>query len=286
MDSREEILRQVRGCATLPVGKHYAFGALVRGEGELDDLCRAVQSDIGLTANVLRLANCPLFRCSREIRTVREAAIRLGGWTMESILIAGAVAPFLNTAVPGYELPAGVLWRHAISLGAVAMELAEQESRAGRDTAFVAGLLADVGKIVLGAFIEADAEAIVALAYERQVPFDEAERQVLGIDHPEVGAALLEHWLLPEELVAAVRWHHRPDQAGPWRRLAEHVHAADVVCMSLGQSLGLDGLNYVCDEAAMATARLTGERTLEVMARAHERAAEVSAQWLCNGLAA
>ena len=73
---------------------------------------------------------------------------------------------------------------------------------------------------------------------------------VLGVDHAEVGAHLLEHWNLPGEVVRATRWHHEPERATTSCGLVDVVHVADVICMNCGWGLGRDGLQYRLDEDA------------------------------------
>jgi HD-like signal output (HDOD) protein len=82
--------------------------------------------------------------------------------------------------------------------------------------------------------------------------FEQAEQKVLGIDHAEVGARLLEHWNLPEHLVDVVRWHHRPeDFPGDEPRAANVVHVANVLCLMAGVGAGLDALSYKPSRQAM-----------------------------------
>jgi HD-like signal output (HDOD) protein len=98
--------------------------------------------------------------------------------------------------------------------------------------------------VVLGTFVEVSAESIRELAHERKMSFEKAEHRILGIDHAEVGAFLLEGWKLPEHLVQAVRWHHQPEYHPGDPLVANVVHIADVVCLMAGVGAGLDALSY------------------------------------------
>ena len=99
------------------------------------------------------------------------------------------------------------------------------------ENAFTSGLLHDVGKILLGTFMEVDVEPIVHLAKTELISFNVAEQRVLGIDHAEAGAALLEAWELPELIIRAIRWHHTPEDYEGDPLVVDLVHVADALCL-------------------------------------------------------
>jgi len=98
--------------------------------------------------------------------------------------------------------------------------------------------------VVLDVFVRVDAEPIKGLAMMENLTFEMAERQVLGIDHPEVGAVLLSTWGIPDTLSDAVRWHHDPDKAPEFSPAIDLVHAADRVVSRAGIGLGIDAPYY------------------------------------------
>ena len=116
---------------------------------------------------------------------------------------------------------------------------------------FTAGLLHDMGKVILGTFVEVDDEPIKEIVEKDKLAFNEEEMMVLGIDHAEVAGELLRAWNLPEEVVEAARWHHQPSQCNPENQvLVDLVHSADVMCLNVGWGLGADGMQYRVDEEA------------------------------------
>jgi len=218
----------------------------------LSTLVREVERDPALTANLLRLANAAYFGSSREIGSIHQAVVRLGTRQVLPLIIAAGVAARMNRPVRGYDLPAGALWTRSLCLAVGSVEVARAMGRDVAPELFTAGLLADVGKLVLGEFLEADGEAVRCLAFEQGVSFDEAERRVFGADHAEIGARLLELWKLPENIVDAVRCHHLPDQAEAGQELVESMHVADALCMMIGVGCGCDGLHYRCSPTCNA----------------------------------
>jgi putative nucleotidyltransferase with HDIG domain len=152
--------------------------------------------------------------------------------------------------IKGYDLGPKQLWEHSLATALTAAEVAKHLGVRDPADAFTAGLLHDLGKVVLGNFIDVDLNEIMGLVRSEEVSFDEAERAVLGMDHAEVAAILLHNWKLPQEIVDAVRWHHRPALwEGEDDTLVSIVHLADVLCMDIGFGVGNDGLKYRLDEA-------------------------------------
>lgn len=241
---RDAILAQVRSIPALPTAATRVIALLRDVDVDIAELLRAIEYDPGLTTNVLRLANSAYFAGPRMIGSLREAIVRLGMNRLFQLVVTTAITPFGRPEIKGYDLPAGKLLEHAMSVAVGSEELAAQLGVKAPDLTFTAALLHDLGKVVLGTFVDVDGPAIIELAYQRKLSFQEAEREVLGIDHAEVGAALLEQWSLPAAIVQVVRWHHEPERYEGDRLLCDLVHAADHLSLQSGIGVGIDGLNY------------------------------------------
>ena len=149
----------------------------------------------------------------------------------------------MDGPIPGYDLPAGELWRHSIAVSVAAEGLSRELKLNDAEDIFTAALVHDVGKLILGQFIQEDLEAVQAAAGS-DISFEIAEKEVLGVDHAEIGARVLSHWSLPADLVHAVRWHHDPDGADTPNRTTDIVHVANVLCLMMGIGVGREGLQY------------------------------------------
>ena len=113
------------------------------------------------------------------------------------------------------------------------------------DEPYAAGLLHDIGKVVMGQYMADTFDRAIDLARESSIPHDQAEREVFGVDHAEIGGALAESWELPPPLVDAIRHHHRPSDAKFAPKLTCLIHVVDLACLELGVGLGRDGLQYL-----------------------------------------
>ena len=244
MSTRDTILEQVRDIQGLPVAASQIVGMVEDPDVEINAVVGAIEHDPGLTSNVLRLANSAYFAGPRTIGSVHDAIVRLGMNRVFQLALASAIAPLAGAPVKGYDLPAGDLLTHSIAVAVGAEKLAQTLELRPPPSAFTAALLHDVGKIVLGTFIEVDVKPILALAFEHQVSFEVAEAQVMGISHAEVGAVILEQWNLPASVVDVVRWHHQPEQCPGVPLSVDLVHIADSLATLSGIGAGVDGLNY------------------------------------------
>ncbi|MCX7013067.1 MAG: HDOD domain-containing protein [Candidatus Sumerlaeota bacterium] len=258
MSRRNEILAKAHAVTWLPAAAVEAIRLARDPDVSVADLARAIEFDPGLTSNILRMANSAYFGYSGSVHTVRQAIVRLGAIRFVYLVAASSFAPMARQPVRGYNLPPGALWRHSAAAALGTTCLAEALRRRAPDYAFTAGLLHDVGKILLGTFVEVDASRIEALAWTDQLSFDEAERRTLGIDHAEVGAALLARWNLPADIVEVVQWHHQPENfQGADRLVLDLTHISDEICMAEGIGAGADGCRYRPSSRAMADLGVT-----------------------------
>ena len=209
--------------------------------------------DQGLTANVLRLTNSAYFGFSFKIGSVRQAIVLLGAKRLIQLVLTSCVQAVMQKSIAGYDLPVGELWRHSIAVSVAGEALVKELRIPASDFVFTAALLHDVGKLAMGDFVKDDIRKIEKAAAPG-IPFEVAEQFVLGIDHAEVGALILENWSFPPEIVRAVQWHHAPDAVDKTDNLIDIVHVANVLSLMIGNGIGQEGLRY--QPSAAATKRL------------------------------
>ena len=255
----EALVRQVRDLPALPAAVVRVMQLTDDPKAGMADVARALASDQALAARVLKLANSAFYGASRRIATVSEAVVTLGMRTTRNLVMATSCQEMLERDVAGYALPRGALWRHSLACASAAQALAERARYRATEEAFVAGLLHDIGKVVLSTYRKEEFARVLLRALAGDRTFAEAEREVLGFDHAEAGARLLERWNLPSSLVLAVRYHHAPLESPSVSLLPCLVHVADAVCLTLGIGLGLDGLAYTLHPEALAALDLTPE---------------------------
>lgn len=212
-----------------------------------------LRKDPGLTANVLRLANSAYFGIPSKVGSIRQAVILLGLKRLIQMVIAACVGAIMDKPVPGYDLPAGELWRHSIAVSVAAEGLVKELKIQAAEEIFTAALLHDVGKLVLGEHVKEDLKQIEE-AVCQGAAFEVAESNVLGTNHADVGAQILTNWSLPQEIVNAVKLHHVPENAEQSNTMLDIVHVANFMSMMIGVGIGRDGLQH--QPSAEVTERL------------------------------
>ena len=260
----DALVRQVRDLPALPDTVVRVMHLTDDPKSGISDVAKALVSDQALAARVLKLANSAFYGSSRRIATVSDAVVILGMRTTRNLVMATGCQEMLAQEVAGYALPPGALLRHSLACASAAQALAKRTQYRGTEEAFVAGLLHDLGKVVMNTYLRDQFIQVLIRAASGEMTYAEAERAVFSFDHAEAGAYLLERWNLPASLVTAVRYHHTPLEAPTDSPLPCLVHVADAICMTLGIGLGLDGLAYVLQPEALARLHLTAEDFEEV----------------------
>ena len=255
----DALVRQVRDLPALPATVVRVMQLSGDPKTGITDVAKVLVSDQALAARVLKLANSAFYGASRRIATVSDAVVILGMRTTRNLVMASGCQEFLEAEVAGYSLPRGALLRHSLACAAAAQALAKRTKYRGVEEAFVAGLLHDLGKVVMNLYLRDQFIQVLIQAASGEITYAEAERAVFSFDHAEAGAYLLERWNLPAALVSAVRYHHAPLDAPTDSPLPCLVHVADAICMTLGIGLGLDGLAYTLQPEALARLGLTVE---------------------------
>ena len=244
MDKREEILEALGEIEVLSTPVLSALQVLNNPDSTPDEIERVISVDPALTTTVLKFANSAYFGCSSKVHTVKEAAVRLGVGMISRMLYLSSSQSFSGRSLQGYGLSAGSLWDSMIA-AAVATSLLEKHlgTKAPHYT-FTAALLHNIGKLVMGNYLEVDADPICALTAQEELTFEQAEERILGINHAEVGAELLHRWSVPDEIVQVVRWHLDPEQCPGDKMAVDFVHVASTIAKLAGHGLGIDGLCY------------------------------------------
>jgi HD-like signal output (HDOD) protein len=179
-----EILSKVKAFPTMPGAGTKMLSLLEEPDTAVSEVEEILRYDPGLTANVLKLANSAYFGLPSKIGSLKQAVILLGTKRLVQLVVATCVSAVMDKSVPGYDMPAGDLWRHSIAVSIAAEALVKDKKIDGAEDVFTPALLHDVGKLVLGAYVREELEAIESIA-AKGVPFVVAENMILGTDHAE-----------------------------------------------------------------------------------------------------
>ncbi|MBD3178075.1 MAG: HDOD domain-containing protein [Armatimonadia bacterium] len=215
------------------------------------ELGRVVASDQALAVRVLRAANSAYYALPREITTLKDAIGFLGFKQLCSIVMAISAFEFFGGRLDDADIARGRLWKHTLLTAISARHLAEKLGSMDREEAFLAGLIHDIGKVVLDRYAHDNFVQILRQAEAGPVPAFQLEEQAWGFHHADLGGALGERWDLPESLCRAIAHHHEP-----WRSPTEASEGAYLVFLAnqvahiMELQVTEEGRAYVIDDDA------------------------------------
>lgn len=227
---------------------------LARPDADTDDVICIVKQDGVLSAKVLAFCNSTTFGLATSVGSIEQAVFYLGFSEIHRLVMLISFGAALSPSLPGYVIEDGELWRHSLVTAYATDKILRVVPTANIDPsiAYTAGLIHDIGKVVIShALNNQNQEQLRQIVQRGDRSLLEAEREVLGTDHAEIGACLLRQWRLPDNLVEAVAHHHAPP-VQPRPQLSAIVHVADIIAHESGSSPGIDSYAVRPDEAAIA----------------------------------
>lgn len=235
----EELINKAGNLATLPsiyVGLRKVVDDM---RSSNRDVAVLISEDAALTARLLHIANSSFYGFPSNIDTITRAVTVIGTRQIIDIVMATSVLDMFE-GVPEEKFNMKAFWRDSISCGVTARILATYRREINVERFFIAGLLSDVGRLIMFQGMGEKYWPVIEYAAENNMLLHLAEKEMLGFDHCEVGSLLLKKWDLPGHMVEAVRHHHQSDQSEYTCIDAAIVHVAGVVSSAVQAARGVD----------------------------------------------
>jgi putative nucleotidyltransferase with HDIG domain len=243
------------------------MGLAADPNGAMDEISDLIIMDPSLTANLLKVSNSAYFGLSRKIESVRDAMSLLGLDHVVDLVLVSSISETYNIEQQGYGLGEGELWRHAVTSAHVAKALSEKYGCAqNRHLLFTAALLKDIGKLILGRYVTFSLELIDILVQSKGYSFNEAEKEIIGISHEELGGTIAEKWSFSEKMIYIIRNHHLADESAREDLDTTLVYLADIICMLMGVGTGVDGLAYHSYSSVLKRLGINGQDVQTIIA--------------------
>lgn len=228
----QQIENRLAGCACLPSlssidsALKELLGADQRYTSQIAEIIRR---DPSLTSRLLRTVNSVYYGISNPIKSVEEAVFFLGVRQVRQLAMVTPVIEDFQRLAGNYRFPWREFWQHCIGAALMTREVIDIVRTPNEEIDYVAGLIHDVGKIVMASTFPDHFTEICRRRNETGPDLTELEREVLGIDHAELGAMYLKKQALPEVFVEIVRFHHQPERAQQHANIVAAVQVADLL---------------------------------------------------------
>lgn len=223
----ENIIRSIAKLKPMPANVSHILREIEKQDVTIDSLAGMIGLDQVLTALVLQTSNSVSLGYSRTCSTLHEAIMHIGLHRLKLILTTSTATSLMGRGLSGYHLGAGELWQHSLVVGVASEWLAQVLHYPDPEQAYVAGLLHDIGKLLLDQAVFSDYANIAEYVQKYQLQLWQVEEKLIGIDHAQVGGLIAEHWNFPIVLVDAIRFHHVPSFARINQRLPAIVNLAN-----------------------------------------------------------
>ncbi len=228
------LIKAAHALDPLPATVARLAALVVREDWSLAEAAHLVEFDPALTGRLLRLANSAATAGLAPVHTARDAIMRVGIGPALAFAAASGLRRQMKRALPEYGLSEGQLWRHSVAAALAAEPIAARARVYLPPEFFTAALLHDIGKLVLARFLDKEDLRLLATARDDgHATSLQAEMEILGVNHGELGGLIAAHWKLPDRIVLGITHHHAPECGGD--PVCDAVHLANVVAKRIGE---------------------------------------------------
>ena len=229
----QTLINSVPLLPSLPESYSNVRSCIVGDEVNIEKMANYISQDVAISTTLLHWANSALFGQRFQVDTIKKAIIVLGTDIVENLILAEAVSQSITKKYPdaaGFDL--GKFRKHSMATAVLSRLLIKSLSPADsvqHDRAFVAGLLHDMGKLAAASFFPSQFSKAIALAKQSKSPLSDAEVEIYGTQHAELGGFLAEWWALPPFIVNAILWHHQPQSAPTDKNVIAAAYVANLL---------------------------------------------------------
>jgi putative nucleotidyltransferase with HDIG domain len=203
-------------------------------ETPLKTISRELESDQAMVSKVLKLANSSFYGFSKQVRTISHAVVCLGYNSIRQMVLTAHSFSILDKELKSYYLEKGEMFNHSFAVALASRIIASKISYPNPEEVYLMGLLHDIGKVVINQYAPKEFENVILLYNKGDITFCEAEHEVLGFDHGEIGSAVCHKWNLSDDIIETIKIHHNPEIASEFNLAVHIVHIANSIISMLG----------------------------------------------------
>ena len=233
-----------------------------------------IETDQAIAVKVLRLANSAFYGLSGKVTSIQHAAVILGYKTLGELITIAGFSGLMGKKLSGYRYNSDELWKHSLAVASASKIIAEKNQPEAIDELLTAGLIHDIGKIILDPYVSEKRRDFDTLLEVGNLTFLEAEKKILGFDHAEIASEVCKRWKLPDLLTAAIKYHHYPSLSNG-NKMAFILHLADYIAMLCGAGYDTDDVLYKLEEGTENALEIGQKEIRTIMSSVMEAVVEV-----------
>ncbi len=236
LETARNMVATIDELPTIPAVATQVLQLLNSPDVVVDEVADLMLTDQVMTARVMKMVNSPVYRPTQEITSLKRALIYLGLRHIKEVALT-------SSFIHAFEDKGGVLevrpcWEHAFGVGMVAKVIAEKIHYADLEKAYIAGIIHDIGEVVLSYYRSREFAEVLATTIQHPVKLIDAEAERFGTTHAEIGYCIAEKWNFPEAYREAILFHHDPLAATSDPVLCSIINLADLFCTVRGLNYG------------------------------------------------
>ena len=263
-----KVLSSIRNLPSVPAITYEVSKLLNNSKTSASDLGDVISRDQGLVTKILTVANSPLYGLPRRVATIDFAIVILGFDHIKHIVIAlSMLESFRSSQKDNWDSQSYL--NHSLFTASAAKRVADEMGYAKPGEVFTAGLLHDIGVILIQKYFNKEFNLICEMVESQQMLYLKAEEKMLGLTHQEMGQYLMNQWNFPESLGDSIAHHHRPSESVNNKVLASIIHLADYMTQSLGAGFFYWDENIQLDENIIQILKFGDEMRLSNFIDSH-----------------
>jgi predicted Zn finger-like uncharacterized protein len=284
-DFRKKVLRKLKDLPPMPQIVFKARQIIADPDSEMAELADLLESDQAIATKVLKLANSAYYGLSGKVSSIRHASSLLGYKALGQLISMVGSASVLGKTLSGYDLDSAGAWRHSLMAASASRIIALRHHPQLEGDAFSAGLIHDVGKLVLDHYVLERKDEFNRITAGGRRSMLAAEQRLLGLDHADIGFEVCQHWNIPGSISKAIRYHHTPGKSDQdilsyivfmADSIANIVKAMEETEGTIAQLEGIEGFMYMIEDEALDFLNLPEEEIPGILTDARDAVNKLS----------
>ena len=274
-DLKDRILKSVKELPPMPQVVLKTQELLADSNADAKKIAELIETDQGIATKVLKVANSSYYSLSGQISSISHASVVLGHKILGEVVTLAGAEGILDGKLPGYGYDSKDLWKHSLAVAFGSKIISNSKHPDLVKEAHMAGLIHDVGRIILDSYIVEQKEEIESFMEKEEKTFLDAESQFFGFNHAEIASAVCEKWKFPGSINTAIKFHHQPGNSDG-NTLSYILHVADYIAILSGIGYDSDDVLYEIEEGAMDFLGITHEDLSDIVLQVTESVSKIS----------